>query len=128
MTQKIRYPDRGLDIGHRGLVDSWGSRPDVPGHAFPRMHEKRRVIDEVEQISEPAGGVVPRPTIQLGLHPPYREVRHISIRPPHGVDVHRRTFGHYVPSLTDTLPSFPMYVAFPCSEYYDGAAPPMPFG
>ena len=30
------------------------------------------------------------------------------------------------PSLTDTLPSFPMYAAFPRPEYYDGSAPPAP--
>jgi hypothetical protein len=31
-----------------------------------------------------------------------------------------------IPSLTDTLPSFPMYAALPRPEYYDGAAPPAP--
>src|SRR5260370_41153598 len=30
------------------------------------------------------------------------------------------------PSLTDTLPPFPMYAAFPRSEYYGGSAPPPP--
>src|SRR5450759_2845750 len=30
------------------------------------------------------------------------------------------------PSLTDTLPPFPMYAAFPRSEYYGGSAPPAP--
>ncbi len=33
-----------------------------------------------------------------------------------------------VSSLTDTLPPFPMRPAFPASEYYDGSAPPAPFG
>src|SRR6266487_872723 len=28
------------------------------------------------------------------------------------------------PSLTDTLPPFPMHAAFPRSEYYGGSAPP----
>src|ERR1039458_3534596 len=30
------------------------------------------------------------------------------------------------PSLTDTLPPFPMYAALPRSEYYGGSAPPAP--
>jgi hypothetical protein len=30
------------------------------------------------------------------------------------------------PSLTGTLPSFPMHAAFPRSEYYDGSVPPAP--
>src|ERR1017187_4641487 len=30
------------------------------------------------------------------------------------------------PPLTDTLPPFPMYAAFPRSEYYGGSAPPAP--
>ena len=30
-------------------------------------------------------------------------------------------------SLTDTLPPFPMYAAFPRPEYYGGSAPPAPF-
>src|SRR5713101_3062486 len=30
------------------------------------------------------------------------------------------------PSLTDTLPPFPMHAAFPRPEYYDGSAPPAP--
>ncbi len=29
-------------------------------------------------------------------------------------------------SLTDTLPPFPMYAAFPRPEYYGGSAPPAP--
>jgi hypothetical protein len=33
-----------------------------------------------------------------------------------------------VTSLTDTLPPFPMRPALPASEYYDGSAPPAPFG
>ncbi len=37
-----------------------------------------------------------------------------------------RVFGHYFPSLTDTLPPFPMHAALPRSEYYGGSAPPAP--
>jgi hypothetical protein len=45
-----------------------------------------------------------QPTVQLGLHPPYRKVRRINTRPLHSTGVHRCIFGHYIPSLTDTLP------------------------
>jgi hypothetical protein len=31
-----------------------------------------------------------------------------------------------MPSLADTLPSFPMHAALPRSEYYNGSAPPAP--
>ena len=48
--------------------------PALRGHAFPRVHQERRVIDEVEQVTEPAGGIFSRPAVQLDLHPPYREV------------------------------------------------------
>jgi hypothetical protein len=48
------------------------------------------------------------------------------MRPGHGAGIHRRVFGHYFPSLTDTLPPFPMYAAFPRSEYYGGSAPSAP--
>src|SRR5215212_8258826 len=124
--QKRNNPDLGLDPGHRGPIDASCSCPGVRRHAFPRIHQKRPVIDEVEQIVEPAGGISPRPTVQFGLHPPYREIGRTLVRPPRGAGVHRRIFGHYSPSLTDTLPPFPMYVALPRSEYYGGSAPPAP--
>src|SRR6266487_1183597 len=48
------------------------------------------------------------------------------MRPLHGAGIHRRTFGHYLSSLTDTLPPFPMYAALPRPEYYGGSVPPAP--
>ena len=90
------------------------------------MDQERRVIDEVEQVTETAGGVFSRPAVQLGLHPPYHDAGREIIRPGHGAGIPRRVFGHYIPSLTDTLPPFPMCAAFPHSEYYGGSAPPAP--
>ena len=126
LAQESLDPDPGLDLGRGGLVDPWSLGALVGGHAFPRGHQERRVVDEVEQVTEPATGFFGRPAVQLGLHPPYREVGRIRIRPLHGAGIHRRIFGHYIPSLTDTLPPFPMCAAFPRSEYYGGSAPPAP--
>jgi hypothetical protein len=61
--------------------------------------------------------------MQLGLHPPYHEVRRTRVRPLHGAGVHRRIFGHCFPSLADMLPPFPMCAALPRSEYYGGSVP-----
>ena len=86
------------------------------------------MTDEVVQIIEPAGGILPRPVVQLGLHPPYRDRRPVGIWPGHGAGIHRRVFGHCIPSLTNALPPFPMCRALPGSEYYDGSAPLASFG
>jgi len=128
LPQEFRCPNPGLDSGHRGSINTGGPCPGVAGNALPRMHQKRRAIDEVEQVTEPAGRILSRPAVQLGLHLPYCEIRRIWMRPSHGARIPRRIFGHYSSSLTDTLPSFPMRRAFPGSEYYDGSAPPAPFG
>ncbi|MEU7899220.1 hypothetical protein AB0B45_40990 [Nonomuraea sp. NPDC049152] len=50
--------------------------------------------DKVEQVTEPATEIVGRPTVQLDLHPPYREEGRISVRPSSSVGIHRRIFGH----------------------------------
>src|SRR6266571_6604715 len=126
MTQEHLHPDPGLDPGHRGLVDPRSTRPGVAGHPLPRVDQKRRIVDEVEQVTEPAGRVFSRPTMQLDLHPPYRVVRRTGVRPLHSAGVRRCIFGHCILSVTDTLPPFPMYRALPGSEYYDGSAPPAP--
>jgi hypothetical protein len=119
--------DPGFDHRHGGAVDPRRPRSRVRAHPFPRVHQKRRVVDEVVQVTKPAIGFFDRPTVQFGLHPPYREVRRIGVRPyRRGADIHRRVFGHCFLSLTDTLPPFPVYVALPRSEYYDGSAPPTP--
>ena len=37
----------------------------------------------------------------------------VSDKALYGAGVHRRIFGHYFPSLTDTLPPFPVCAGFP---------------
>jgi hypothetical protein len=59
--QESLDPNPGLDHSHGDLVDPRGPGPGVRGHAFPCMHQKRRVIDEVEQVIEPAGVIRSRP-------------------------------------------------------------------
>jgi len=126
MAQKHLHPDPGLDPGHRGPVNPRGPRPGVRRYMLPRVHQKRRIIDEVVQVTETAGGILSRPTMQFGLHPPYRVIRRTFARPPRGAGIHRRVFGHCLPSSLNTLPFFPMYAALPRSEYYNGSAPPAP--
>jgi hypothetical protein len=100
LAQERLHPDPRLDTGHRGPVDSRSPRSCVRGHPFPRVYQESRIMNEIEQVIEPAGGLLSRPTMQFGLHPPYREVGRIGIRPLHGVGIHRRIFGHYIPSLS----------------------------
>ena len=74
LFQERSHPDPGLDVSHRGLVDPRRPCPGAPGHAQPRLGQEIPVIHEVEQVTEPAGGIFPRPAVQLGLHLPYRTV------------------------------------------------------
>ena len=83
VIQERLDPDLGFDSGHRGPVDPRCPCPDVRSDAFPRIPEKRRVIDEVEQVTEAAGSIVSRPPVQLDLHPPYRKVRLVRTQPLH---------------------------------------------
>ena len=62
-------------------------------------------------------------SVQLGLHPSYRQKGPSITGPVHGAGIHRRVFDHHSPSLSDTLPPFPMWPALLASEYYDGSAP-----
>ncbi len=113
MAQEHLDPDPGLDPDYRGSIDTRSSGPGVAGHPLPRVYQKRRVIDEVVQVTEPAGVVFSRPTMQFRLHPPYRVVRRTGVRAPLGAGIHRRVFGHCRPSLLDTLSSFPMCTGSP---------------
>ena len=49
--------------------------PLLPLTRIPGDREEIRVIDEVEQIIEPAARILGRPQVQLGLHPPYPWLR-----------------------------------------------------
>jgi hypothetical protein len=95
LAQESHDPDRGLDHSHGGLVDPCGPGALTGGHAFPRGHQERRIVNEVEQVTEPAGRIFSRPAVQLGLHPPYHDAGRVIIRPGHGAGIHRRIFGHY---------------------------------
>ena len=66
-------------------------RPGAPvaGHPLPRGQQERRIIDEVEQVIEPATGIVARPSVQLGLHPPYPRSAGSAPASP-GAGIHRR--------------------------------------
>jgi len=97
LTQESPDPDPGLDSGRSGLVDTRSPGALVGGHAFPRVHQERRVVNEVVQIAETAGRIFSRPAVQLGLHPPYRKIRRTGIRPLHGAGIHQRVYGHYIP-------------------------------
>jgi hypothetical protein len=68
------------------------------------VHQKHRVIDQVEEVAEPASWILTRPTVQFDLHPSYRPEGRIGVRPLHGASIHRRIFEHCILSLTDTLP------------------------
>jgi site-specific DNA recombinase len=73
-VQEHPRPDPGLDVRHRGFIDSRRPRPGVGLDAKPRFGQEIRVIDKVEQVTEPAGGIFSRPAVQFGLHLPYRAV------------------------------------------------------
>src|SRR5260370_875722 len=127
----LDFVETGFDVGLQNpvvITAAGGQLVDLgdSGHPLESADQERRVIDEVEQVTETAGRIFSRPAVQLGLHPPYHDAGREIIRPGHGAGIHRRIFGHYIPSLTDTLPPFPMHAAFPRSEYYGGSAPPAP--
>src|ERR1022692_5054119 len=62
-------------------VHSGGACSLVAAHPLPRHGEEIRVIDEVEQVIEPAAGIFGRPSVQLGLHLPYPLPRPERVRP-----------------------------------------------
>ena len=99
LAQENLDPDPGLDSGRSGLIDTRSPGALIGGHALPRVHQERRVIYEVKQVTEPAGRIFSRPAVQLGLHPPYHDPGREIIRPGHGAGIHQRFFGHYIPSL-----------------------------
>jgi hypothetical protein len=84
----------GADLGNRPPVHSRCLRPLVTGDPLESIHQKRRVVDQVVQIIETARGIVPRPLVQLELHPSYSFRRDLSRRPERSACVHRRVFDH----------------------------------
>jgi hypothetical protein len=49
--------------GGQHLVDPGGPGALVGGHAFPRDHQERRIIDEVEQITKTTTRIFGRPAV-----------------------------------------------------------------
>jgi hypothetical protein len=97
--QERLHPDPGLDPGNGQTIHPGRLGPGVGLHPLPGVHQERRIVDEVEQVIEPAGLVLGRPAVQLDLHSPYREQRRLDRRPLHGAGVHQRVFGHCNPLL-----------------------------
>jgi hypothetical protein len=53
-----------------------------------------RTIDAYAPGTEPAIRIFDRPTVQLDLHPSYRQRRRVDIRSRDGAGIHRRVFDH----------------------------------
>ncbi len=97
-------PGPALDMGNGHPVDAGRPRALVIPDAHPCFSQEVRVADEVEQVTEPAGRILSRPAVQLGLHPPYlAQQDQIVFRFPgfrvqvfgQGAGIPRRIFGHY---------------------------------
>jgi hypothetical protein len=84
----------------------------VPAHPLPGDRQEVGVIDEVEQIIEPAAGIFGRPQVQLGLHPPYP-----CLRPYRGeprlASIHQRLRPLQHVACVNPLDPFAMRTAFP---------------
>src|SRR3954454_11326280 len=52
MAKKRLHPDPGHDQGHCGPIHSRRPGPGITRYPLPRVHQKRRVIDQVEQVTE----------------------------------------------------------------------------
>jgi hypothetical protein len=70
----------------------------VPLDPTPPNQQERRITDEVEQIIEPATGIVGCPMVQLGLDSQYPRLRLLGRRP-RRVGVHQRPPGLPAPAL-----------------------------
>ena len=86
-----------MDVAGSRAVHAGRPGTLVAPHPIPRHHQERGVVDEVEQIIEPAIRIVDRPTVQLGLDLQYpRSAPSYSVG--HGVvGIHRRPPG--IPAL-----------------------------
>ncbi len=97
LPQKRLHPTPGLDLTGSGLIDARRASALVRGHAFPRNPQERRIINEVEQVTETTTRIPGRPQMQFGLHPRYRLPGREHPRPGHGTGIHRRILRHYSP-------------------------------
>src|SRR6185437_6095018 len=127
VVQEPRDPGLFLDIGDRKAIDTGGPGSGVAGNPVERHDQRRRVIDEVEQVIKPAALISRRPTVKLGLHLRYPPER---AHDPRGrsVAVQRRIWRHCsLLPFSEPLPPFAMWPAFPAPDYYGGSASPRPF-
>ena len=108
VAQELLHPELGADAGDGPPIHSRRLGPLVPGDTLESVHQERRVINQVVQITETARGILTRPPVQLQLHPSYRVRRDLSGRPDHSTGIHQCTFDHCRPPLASTLPPFPM--------------------
>jgi hypothetical protein len=117
----------GGDQGRGYPVNSRRACSLVSLHPVPRHGEEVRVIHEVEQITKPTTGIIGRPLVQLGLHPPYPRPRLIQARP-RFTSIHQRLQPLQCLTCTNPLGPFAMWPAFPTSDYYGPSAPPTVIG
>jgi len=126
-----RLVQEGHDVGVIGdecrdhPVHPRGARPLISPHPFPRDREEVRVINEVEQIIEPAARIFGRPKVQLGLHPQYPLFRRVRIRPDQRLtSIHQRLQPLQYVACVNPLGPFAMCPPLACPDYYGPSAPP----
>jgi hypothetical protein len=100
ISQRSQQPCRVGDIDRCNTVNAAGPLALVAPDPTPCHHEHGGVIDEVEQIIEPAIRIANRPLVQLRLHPQYPRFRLNEARP-RCADVHRRPPALSARSLPD---------------------------
>jgi hypothetical protein len=111
------------DEGRDHPVHPRGASSLVAPHPGPGHREEARVTDEVEQIIEPAAGIIGRPPVQLGLHPPYPALSLIQAR--HRLtSIHQRLQSLQYLTCANPLDPFAMQAAFPPPDYYGSSVPP----
>jgi len=126
-----RLAQEGHDVGIIGderrdhPVHPRGARPLIPPHPFPRDREEIRVINEVEQIIEPAARILGRPKVQLGLHPQYPLFRRVRIRPDQRLtSIHQCLQPLQYVACLNPLGPFAMCPPLASPDYYGPSAPP----
>src|SRR6266536_2249230 len=97
LPQELPGPHRCLDPAGSGPVDTRSAGALIRGHAFPRDPQERRIINEVEQVTETTTLIPGRPQVQFGLHPRYRLLGRPQSRPGHDTGIHRHILRHYNP-------------------------------
>lgn len=92
--QESLYSDVADNLGDSDTVDPGRSCARGARHPVPRHQQERRVVDEVKQVTTPAGDIVSRPAVQLDLHSRYRSMSRLTARPRGGAGIHRHVLRH----------------------------------